>query len=247
MRYLVISDIHNKIEKAQRIIDQADFDKIVFLGDYFDSLSDDPSIASDTAHWLKDSLQDPNHIHIIGNHDMPYLFPNNQYLWCPGWTLEKNEAINDILSHEDWNKMVPYHIVDNWILSHAGFSQGLFTHPVKGFDLEEACNTIRNDFKVNAPSMQKCKSFQYCSGRVTFSNVPVDQGGITWIDWSRLFVIDGYNQIVGHSAHDVPVTCEFCPNCTTSKNINIGLDTHLNHYIILDVDKEEQAAIYPVV
>ena len=81
MRTLVISDVHNRIIRAQSIIDKVPHDKLVLTGDYFDSYgegADAAEYARNTAVWLKEKiLHNPKAVALLGNHDTSYIFDNN--------------------------------------------------------------------------------------------------------------------------------------------------------------------------
>jgi len=121
---LVIPDLHNKIETAEKILKAREHsvDYTVLLGDYFDDFYDTPDIAANTAAWLKDSLQNPKRIHLIGNHDINYREPFSPVQKCAGFTEAKKNRINTILTPADWAKLKWFHYepVGNWLFSHAG-------------------------------------------------------------------------------------------------------------------------------
>jgi len=114
---LVIPDIHNRVEIAEKILraHEQDVDYAVLLGDYFDDFFDTVGDAADTAAWLKDSLQNPKRAHLIGNHDINYMKPDNGQR-CAGFTEGKKNIINSILTPEDWAMLKWfYHEPDgNW-------------------------------------------------------------------------------------------------------------------------------------
>ena len=123
MKTLVIGDIHQKIDQVEKIISDWT-DQIIFIGDYFDDFNDTVEDARRTAQWLKQSLQRPNRVHLMGNHDYNYRIRPPGAYYCTGFTLEKYEAINLELSISDW-KMIKYfhHEKDDtttYWFSHAG-------------------------------------------------------------------------------------------------------------------------------
>jgi len=64
-KIIVISDIHNRIDKAQAIIDREEpFDKCIFLGDLFDSFNDGSNEALLTAYFIKSKLENSNKLAI---------------------------------------------------------------------------------------------------------------------------------------------------------------------------------------
>ena len=92
-RILSVGDIHNgpNLDHIDKAIARERPDLTVFVGDYFDQFGDGPEHAYRTAKWLKNSLAEPDRIHLWGNHDLAYWEP--VHFRCPGYTPEKREAI----------------------------------------------------------------------------------------------------------------------------------------------------------
>ena len=198
MTTLIISDIHNRINWIEHALklykEKLNYDEIVFLGDYFDSFEDNPEIAENTANWLRNSLEDPSRIHLIGNHDMPYMCPNNNSQWCPGFSHQKLKRIQPAMSGY-WHMLRPAYYTQGWLLSHAGFPIELSTNPIKGIltpeELVEKAELDLNLVKGGLPAPLFLPGYRL--GEATI-------GGITWCDWNDEFVpIPGINQIVGHT------------------------------------------------
>lgn len=191
---LVIGDIHNRIALAENYISRFPDTPVIFLGDYFDDFGDGPLQAEDTAKWLKESLSKPNRIHLIGNHDLPYMI--NGGVNCPGWTPEKNEVVNSILTPEDWDKFKFFHWEKNYYFSHAGITQQWFGRPLDGtFDPEHVQKVIDqawNNLKGGIHCEPIWAADKWRGGR---HNV----GGLLWCDWRGLDHVYGVNQIVGHT------------------------------------------------
>lgn len=197
MRTIILGDIHNKIHLADEIINkEKNADQIVFIGDFFDDFDDTPEIAEKVAIWLKKSLQDPKRVHIWGNHDLPYAYPKNvQIMKCPGNTPEKIAAVKEHISGLDWLKLVFSVKVDNFLISHAGFHEKIFSHPIHGVTenyIQEQCNL----------ALECAKSGIWCPffgiGRARYGTSPI--GGPLWLDWfSEFKPIPNINQIVGHT------------------------------------------------
>ena len=225
-KYLVISDIHNRVNTAQSIIDSVEHDFVIFLGDYFDAWDDNASDAYITARWLKRSLQNPSHIHMMGNHDIAYRYSHEmQDIDCPGWTQEKQIRINEVLTPDDWSNIKFYHRIDNWMFLHAGLHKRYFEHPIDGFSLayvEEVCL----DAKAYASMRMSHPIFSY-GGRMGY-NYP---GGIFWLHWPDFDIIEGVNQVVGHTLDLMPRTLHF------GDSKNYCIDTGLTHYGIFQDGK----------
>jgi hypothetical protein len=191
---LVIGDIHNKIALADSYLRRFPDTPVIFMGDYFDDFGDDPSIARDTALWLKDSLSKPNRIHLIGNHDLPYMV--NGGVICPGWSREKNEAVNEILGPEDWDKFKFLHFDKGYYFSHAGLTMQWFGRPVDDTldysHVEKVLETSWNNLKAGMQCEPIWAADKWRGGWH-------DIGGLLWCDWRALQHIEGVNQVVGHT------------------------------------------------
>ena len=96
-KVLVIGDVHQSHQTAEQFINNWK-GPVIFLGDYFDQFHDSPQDAMETAKWLKQSLQQPNRIHLMGNHDFHYMLPVGSGTFCSGYTKDKHEAIDQILT-----------------------------------------------------------------------------------------------------------------------------------------------------
>src|ERR1035437_9205008 len=88
---LIIPDIHNNVGWVEEYLAKQKYDYVVFLGDYFDEFYDSVKDATEAAKWLKESLKKENRIHLWGNHDTSYFFPN--LYECSGYSKEKEEGI----------------------------------------------------------------------------------------------------------------------------------------------------------
>jgi len=94
MKIMIIPDIHTKFGIAETIIERENPDNVVFLGDYFDSFDDSLEVTEQTALWLKDSLEKKNRIHLLGNHDLSYLYPDTHP--CSGYSVGKLWTIKKV-------------------------------------------------------------------------------------------------------------------------------------------------------
>lgn len=185
MRTLVIPDIHNHIDSAEAWVQDYPADQVVFLGDYFDSVGDTPATAAKTARWLRDSLQDPKRIHLWGNHDLPYLFPDDtDFTWCPGFTREKWESVYPVLNwKEHWSRLRFVEFVGDFALSHAGISWSIFKDLSQGAILETCGQGMAHARQGKKPL------------HPVFTNL-----GIVWQRWWTMDFLPEYHQIVGHTS-----------------------------------------------
>lgn len=183
MTTLVIPDIHNHVDSADEWIERFPADRIIFLGDYFDNFGDTPEDAERTARWLRDSLAQPNRIHLWGNHDLPYGFVSEPSLYCPGFTPKKSELVSQVLNwDEHWSRLKLVHFEREYAFSHAGISRFVF-----GLNLTPAKVEARCLAALKAPAR----------GKVVDPVLGID--GIVWQRWYVMDELEEFHQIVGHT------------------------------------------------
>ena len=214
MRTLVISDVHNRIIRAQSIIDKVPHDKLVLTGDYFDSYgegADAAEYARNTAVWLKEKiLHNPKAVALLGNHDTSYIFDNNIHFRCSGYTPYKSIAINDVLNVEDKSKFNVYHIDQNHVFSHAGLTSKLWKKYSLKFDEFKFSSKLEFFSHVLHSEAKDALEQAYINNNVELFGAGWDRGGfqqyggINWVDWNTFGPVNGINQIVGHSIHRIP-------------------------------------------
>jgi len=238
VKTLILPDIHLQWEKAQSIIDLEKPDKIICLGDYFDSFCETEKTRKGTAEWLKAKLAEPNFIGIIGNHDVSYAYPVTRHTACSGYEPEKKIEIRNILTQTDFDKLKWFHVLDDeWLLTHAGLSlhhigglsyrffKSVVRWLSKQVETAEACIKSGQSHWLFRAGVSRCGS-QTC-------------GGITWCDFKEEFKpIEGISQIFGHTPLEVPTLL-----ANDTKEIwdkeheidgcwNLDLDCKLNAYAI---------------
>jgi hypothetical protein len=217
--YLIISDIHNQVDKAEEIIRDHGKDRVViFLGDYFDNFGDSPSDAKNTAEWLLYSLHKPSRIHLMGNHDAPYRWSVTQ---CPGWTVRKHREVLRVLKKQDWERIKLYHVIERFprplILSHAGFTlQNVYdirdeadlwvggrSRGVADTTPGEIISEIgrQSDICIQKANNQEYHHFMSMGSRMGVSR----PGGPWWVDKVWFAAINGIDQMVGHTPLHEPV------------------------------------------
>lgn len=191
---LVVGDVHQRVDAAGRVIAKysSRCQRIVLLGDYFDSFGDGPREMRVACQWLRRSLKDPTRTHLMGNHDLAYLLPLHEQAWCPGWTPKKQQVFDEEMSGVGISSFRIACQVGPWLLSHAGVrgeqldtmgSLGLLGQLEREF--ASACSGNRSWLFDKGPDRGGLDS----------------QGGILWLDWNGEFApTAGFNQIIGHTA-----------------------------------------------
>ena len=72
MRHIIIGDLHGK-DIWKRILNQETFDRVIFMGDYFDSFHILPQTQIDNFKDLVEFYSNNDVVLLIGNHDYHYL------------------------------------------------------------------------------------------------------------------------------------------------------------------------------
>ncbi len=223
MRTIVIPDLHNSVLWVRPFLDRTPHDEVVFLGDYFDDFGDGPEEARETALWLREAIHIPNSVFLMGNHDMPYRFPEVDFLHCPGFDDAKCRAVSPILGERQWARFGLVHFTQGWFLSHAGLSVASFGYPQQGWGPETvamACHNALEKAKNGKPD----KVLAWGADR----GGPDRFGGITWQCWSAFRPVKGWNQIVGHTP-DTEVRIRRGPS-----SVNYCIDTLCHHAAIIE-------------
>lgn len=250
MRTLIISDIHQRTHCADAILkEEKNYDKIVFLGDWFDSFYSPPDVTSfkETCQYLKSLVLDhPNRekfVFLIGNHDISYIYYNNgpstkdlprtDAYYCSGFSTGKakifrEEFFDKGLKDDFFIKHFQLaHQCQGFTLSHAGIHPS-YVCPVKGIKplVDETLPEVWENFRnLNHPNNQILSG----AGYARFGNVPI--GGLVWLDWRIEFETNESigKQIVGHTTVKEPS----CKNIGTNIE-SWNLDTEKDYGIILD-------------
>lgn len=218
-RTVIISDLHNRVDWIEPTLSSIRYDRVIFLGDYFDDFNDTDEDITKVAKWLKQSLRQKKRVHLIGTHDMWYRFPYNRFLMASGNTPRKSIIINGIISKEDWNKLKLYWCEQGFLLTHAGLHQSFFKE--------------NSDYRFITSSIEKALQ-DVGNGKINplldagFARGGLQSfGGITWLDWYDEFEPVPYlNQIVGHTQLMYPEekSIENSKNyCMDTRNKHIGI------------------------
>jgi len=243
-KILVIGDIHNHWVKAEAIASNPMYNDhtIIFVGDYFDNFGDSAVDADQTARWLKESLSKPNRIHLMGNHDINYSYLNyrkdthgalqNLY-FCSGYSIQKDDAINRIMTNEDWDKIKMYHYENGWFFTHGGISTHWFEHPVLGITPESIIEKINRaeELYKNREYSDLLGSAGRCRGGGHKT------GGILWHDHYREGQpIRGIKQVYGHTPNSGSISPGIDIDKLDDNSINVNVDCGLQQVFRIHED-----------
>lgn len=210
MKILIIPDIHTRFNEAELIIEKEKPDNVVFIGDYFDAYGDSPEIAFQVAQWLKESLEKPNRLHLLGNHDLSYLDPKHP---CSGFSQVKLFAIRS--AKVDLSKLQHYCWVGDWLCTHAGLTRGFLTaYNHKNLHINDF---LQDMLEHNKERLYDCSSFR--GGVDAYS-------GIVWCDYNEFEDIPNVKQIFGHTKGSLRQT-----------ENHICIDTALAYYAVYEDGK----------
>lgn len=193
MKILAIGDIHQapNLDEIEATITQVAPDQTVFLGDYFDQWFDTPNDAARTAKWLKWSLDQPNRVHLWGNHDLPYALLGR----CPGWTQEKQAAVQEVIPTDGWGRLRLWHFLEGWLFTHAGLSKSVCPRIARPSSLVPM---LRREEELAWKQLKRGEShWIWSASAIRSGNAKV--GGILWCDLAEFTSLNGINQVFGHT------------------------------------------------
>lgn len=131
MRTLVLGDTHGRFLWKQ-IIEQEQPDRVIFIGDYFDSYD---LSAAEQIHNFKEIIEYKESgkaevILLIGNHDYHYMSGIDEHY--SGYQHKSAPAINQLIEENKHHLQMAYKL-DKYLFTHAGVSSE-FMNNVFGID-----------------------------------------------------------------------------------------------------------------
>jgi predicted phosphodiesterase len=213
MKIAAIGDIHGRDVWKHLNVD--DFDKVIFIGDYFDSFTiDGRTQIINFKNILKLKTTYPDKVVLLlGNHDFHYLPSINEHY--SGYQAYLNFDIGELLK-DNISLFNIIHIEEQFLFSHAGVSS-LWLKEI-GLTLEE----------INAYFSHNPKAFGFSASHYRNNYGDEICQGPLWIrpNSLRKSFLPGYVHVVGHTHQ---------PNVTIEKDI-ILIDTldHSKQYLVID-------------
>ena len=128
---LLIPDVHGRSFWREGISLRLPDELVVFLGDYTDPYTRDEGIKHDVVPgMLREILETPNAVFLLGNHDLSYVYPGFtrvRHDMCP----ERCSELRDIFE-ENHDRFALTHTVrvgkKTYIFSHAGLLADFYKH-----------------------------------------------------------------------------------------------------------------------
>lgn len=199
---LIIGDLHTRHEWIEELISKVKPKTTVFLGDYFDQFGDSPEQNRVTAEWLRYSIHQTGRLHILGNHDLAYCFPNVPQARCPGFTKKKLAAISSVMQPLDWAMCHMFVEHESFMITHAGI-QASYLNPM--MDLSVLGDWMSNHSQEFWETMERGGEHWFLNrGESREPHSPHRFGGVVWADFSELVPLPGWNQVCGHTPSEKP-------------------------------------------
>ena len=194
MKIIAVGDTHGRPYWAH-IADHLEFDKLILMGDYFDSkedISPELQIANfhDILNFKKQNLNKV--ILLFGNHDYHYLSVVDQIY--SGYMQEYYQPIQELLEHAiNENLMQMCYVSEGFLYSHAGITKRW----VNQNDIN--VNNIETD--VNQLFKNSPNAFKFTIGENANSEGDDVCQSPIWVRPKSLLkdMIEGFTQVAGHT------------------------------------------------
>ncbi len=226
MKHIIIGDLHGR--NVWQEIDISLYDKVVFLGDYVDSVDlANETILENLKEILKLKQSNPEKVILLwGNHDAQYLhFPLYR---CTNFRQEMLFELTSIFKDNHSCFQMAYQ-KDNYIFTHAGLSNDWFNEFLSLPILEK----IKDDTDTIADLINKLDG---TSQQGLLYNIGAERGGrgiggILWADYLETSTdpLNDYHQVVGHSKVTKPTSINFINKSITYIDV---LTTQLYFYVL---------------
>lgn len=195
MKIIALGDTHGRDIWKQIVKVEEDFDKFIFIGDYFDTREgiDASTQIQNFKEILEFKKANPDKVFLlIGNHDFHYLKGCGETY--SGYQQYAAMDINEVLQPAVTSgHMQICHVFDEYIFSHAGLTNTWCeNNDIDLYNIEES---------VNVRFMKNMESFKFEYGEnLDRSGDDVTQSPL-WVRIPSLFrdMVKGFTYIVGHT------------------------------------------------
>lgn len=203
MKIIALGDIHGR-SIWKDIVDKEAFDKIVFIGDYFDSR--EPISGKQQRKNFEEiiSFKKANKEQVmllLGNHDFHYL----EVVYYPysGYQPGQKKAIRNLLNPALDDELLQICFAwENLLFSHAGIT--------KTWCKNQRIDTNNISESINRKLKQHPEAFDFTPGQTNSPYGDDPEQTPLWVRPDSLVKdkIDGYQQIVGHTTQDKMIFLE---------------------------------------
>ncbi len=239
MKIIAIGDIHGR-DTWKKIIQKETFDKLIFIGDYFD-LKDDIQSNTQISNFLeilnfKKSVE-PTHevVLLFGNHDFHYLPGINENY--SGFNeiarLQIGQILSDCIAERQFNMIYNQ---GNFLFSHAGVTKTWLYNNIwvnENLDPNGLCEAVNDLFYF------KPNKFKFTIGKnQSMYGDDVTQSPI-WVRPKSLLKdgLSDYFQVVGHTAKDHIKQILPTENNKNFKGLAFIDALHSGEYLIIEDNK----------
>ena len=231
MKTVIIGDVHGHDSWKQVVQQEQDADRIIFVGDYFDSFTVPGLIQVQNFQDIIEfkTTTDKSVILLIGNHDYHY-FPEIGENGCSGYQTRMAPTIQHIIATNRDHLQMAYQF-DDILVTHAGVSSVWLDDTIVMWDVENIAMYL-NDLFNYQPSKVGYRSYRQVGDQVYGSYGFGDETfqGPLWIRPKSLMEANydtlrtKIRQVVGH---------------TTRKQIDIeGKSTGGRYYFVDTMPRE---------
>lgn len=199
-KVIAIGDIHGRNIWKQIVNKETDADKIIFVGDYFDSFNIDGETQINNfldIMEFKKSMPEKV-ITLIGNHD--YHYTNSCTSTYSGYQFGNHLNIAAVLEN-NYKQLQVCHQIDKFLFSHAGLTNTWCSHH----------NIVLDNIEQSVNDLWRYRpaSFNFKIGQnMSYTGDDITQGPF-WVRPGSLAIdrIKGFTHIVGHT-NSVAITLD---------------------------------------
>jgi predicted phosphodiesterase len=195
MNILVISDVHGRADWKTIVAQEENAERIVFLGDYFDSFNIDNNLQTTNFKEIIAFKEDYNEkvILLTGNHDvhyLPYFITMNERY--SGFQAKYGYLISDLIqSNLHHLKMAYQH--DSFLFTHAGVTNTWLNN--NEFDNQQNAATFINELFQHKPTAFRFRGEDPYGNSIESSPVWVRPESLLKDAYHK----DELKQVVGHT------------------------------------------------
>jgi hypothetical protein len=199
MKHIIIGDIHGR--DIWNSIDISKYDKVVFLGDYVDSFTiSDEAILKNFQQITDLKKREPEKVVLLlGNHDVQYLlYPHHR---CSGFRASMQKGLTYLFDKDKALFSMAYQY-KNYLFTHAGISTVWYKELMR-LPLAAELNKTSENLADLINQLAGTRG-AYILHSVGYHRGGKGHGGVLWADRMETItdMIDGYHQVVGHTAMD---------------------------------------------